>query len=75
MCLVGPMPRKEKEAKMKAGELIPFGAYVWQVLAIKDNGALLITKDIIGLSAFHNRPGEITWAESGLRKYLNEAFY
>lgn len=60
---------------MQIGETLSFGAYVWQILDIKENRALLITRDIIGLYAFHNKPGKITWADSDLRRFLNTEFY
>lgn len=33
---------------MQIGETIQFGPYIWQILDIKENMALLITRDIIG---------------------------
>lgn len=60
---------------MQTGDIVSFGQYDWQVLAVKESCALLITRDIVELRAFHNQPGDITWAESELRNYLNHDFY
>lgn len=60
---------------MRIGEAISFGAYEGQVLAVKGHRALLLTRDTIGLSAFHNKPGESPWANSEMRSYLNATFY
>ncbi len=60
---------------MQIGDVIPFGKYDWQVLDIKGDSALLITRDMIELRAFHNKAGDITWAESEIREYLNSDIY
>lgn len=59
---------------MQIGEKIKFGKYQWKVLDIKDKSVLIITDDIIELRAYHNKPGDITWADSEIRKYLNSEF-
>ena len=35
----------------------------------------MITEDIIEQRSFHNRAGDVTWADSTLRIYLNGEFY
>ena len=60
---------------MQIGDIIPFGSYVWRVLAIKQNTALIITDKIIEQRSYHNKYVEITWAECSLREYLNTEFY
>lgn len=57
------------------GSTIPFGAYNWRILDIKNNTALIITEDIVELRAFHDDYKDITWADCWLRKYLNGEFY
>lgn len=60
---------------MQAGDTIAFDQYEWRVLAVQDNAALIITEGIAELRAYHNRPGNVTWADCELRVYLNSAFY
>jgi hypothetical protein len=60
---------------MKKGDLISFGKYHWRVLAIQDNGALLITENILELRWYHMQFVDTTWADCELRKYLNDVFY
>lgn len=54
--------------------IVPFGAYTWRVLDIKDNMALIITENIIEQQSYNNYAGDVTWAECSLRKYLNGEF-
>lgn len=60
---------------MQAGDKIVFGQYEWRVLDIQNHAALIITESIIEQRAYHNRPGDVTWAACELRAYLNGAFY
>lgn len=60
---------------MQQGDRIKVGNYLWQAVAIKADRALIITKDIVELRAYHDRPGDVTWAECELRSYLNGEFY
>lgn len=57
------------------GEEISFGGYIWCVLDIQDHAVLIITKDIIKLSAYHDTYKDTVWADCALRKYLNGEFY
>lgn len=57
------------------GAIVTFGGYAWRVLDIQNNAALLLTEEIIELRAYHDVYKETTWADCGLRKYLNGAFY
>lgn len=59
---------------MQIGDKIKFSKYEWRVLDIKNSAALIITEDIVELRAYHNKPGDITWADCELRKYLNGEF-
>ena len=60
---------------MQVGDKIVFDNYDWRVLDLQNNTALVITEDIVTLRAYHNRPGDVTWAGCELRGYLNGAFY
>ncbi len=60
---------------MAEGEVITFGAYTWQVLAVEDDKALIITETIVALRWYHQTFVEVTWADADLRKYLNNEFY
>lgn len=60
---------------MRAGDKIEFGTYEWRVLDMEDSAALIITEDIVELRAYHNKSGDITWADCELRKYLNGEFF
>ncbi len=64
-----------EEVFMQIGDKISFGKYEWRVLDIKTHSALMITEDIVELRAYHNKPGDITWADCELRTYLNSDFY
>lgn len=46
----------------------------WIVLDINGGKALLISKYVLFLKPFNNKPVQITWEKSPLRKYLNEDF-
>lgn len=61
---------------MARNDIIPFGPYTWQVLAVEDGQrALLITQDIVELRWYHDKFEPITWADCTLRPYLNDALY
>lgn len=59
---------------MQTGDKIEFSKYKWRVLDIKNSAALIITEDIVELRAYHDKPGDITWADCELRNYLNGEF-
>jgi hypothetical protein len=60
---------------IKIDSSISFGGYNWRVLDIQNNRALIITEDIIEQRPYHDAYKDITWADCGLRKYLNGEFY
>ena len=60
---------------MRTGDIISFADYEWQVLDIKDNMALIITKNIIDQKPYNNFSGDVTWADCYIRKYLNGDFF
>jgi hypothetical protein len=59
----------------KAGCMVRFGAYDWQVLDVQESRALIITKDIVEKRVYHKETKAVTWAECDLRTYLNEEWY
>lgn len=59
---------------MQVGDKISFGQYIWRVLDVKVDRALLITEEIIEQREFHNRKESVTWANSEIRSYLNTTF-
>ncbi len=60
---------------MQVGDKIYFGDYIWRVLSIQNERALIITEYIIEQRPYHDAYVAITWADSSLRKYLNGEFY
>ena len=62
-----------KSKKTKVGDIISFGAYEWRVLDIRDDHALIITKDIIMQKRFDSDSS--IWVNSEIRAYLNDDFY
>ncbi len=73
----GTSSAETNKDKTKVGDALQFGAIKWQVLAIVDNKALLITDDLIGMRTWHdtNIEDNIAWADSDIRAYLNTEFY
>lgn len=60
---------------MQVGDIIAFDRYEWRVLAVQKDMALIMTEAIVEQRPYHNRAGEVTWADCELRAYLNGAFY
>lgn len=59
----------------KIGSEASFGGYIWRILDIQNDMALIITEYIIEQRAYHDAYKDITWADCSLRKYLNGEFY
>ena len=68
------------------GDIITFGSYEqdewsgtdpieWQVLAIENGRALLLSRYGLETKMFHNTMADITWDNSDLRNWLNGSFY
>ena len=58
------------------GDIIRFGAYNWRVLEVQDDKALIISKNILEIRAYHDEADtSICWDECSMRTYLNEVFY
>jgi hypothetical protein len=55
-------------------DIITFGDMDWYVLAEEKGEMLLLSKDIIGRSAYQTEPGTLTWEHSSIREYLNSEF-
>jgi hypothetical protein len=64
--------RIAEERRKLIGTEISFGGYIWQVLDIQNDNALIITNDIIEMYAIDKCE---KWTDSELRKYLNEKYY
>lgn len=71
---------------LKAGDIYKFGRYEqdetsgadeieWQVLAVEDNRALLISKYGLETKAYNDKEVSITWENCTLREWLNGKFY
>ena len=68
----------------KIGDAVKFGTYwqngtdkepiEWQILEIKDEKALLLSKFGLDSQRYHSKKRDITWEECTLRKWLNEDF-
>ena len=76
-----------KAALPEAGDVITFGEYEqdndlnngaepieWQVLAVEDGRALLISKYALDVKPYNETDAEVTWETSTLRKWLNGDF-
>jgi len=61
--------------QLKVGDIYHFGDYDWQVLAVENDRALLMTKDIIDTLPYNTAFAEVTWETCTLREYLNGTFY
>ena len=57
------------------GDIIPFGAHQWRVLALQGSRALIISENVLELEAYHEIGVTVTWEDCTLRQYLNETFY
>ncbi len=60
---------------MQVGDKIAFDKYDWRVLDIQHDTALILTEHIVESRPYHNRSGDVTWADCELRKYLNGTFF
>lgn len=50
-------------------------AIIWEVLSVKDDKALIISKYVLDAKPYHNTAGDVTWENCRIRKWLNESFY
>jgi len=58
--------------KIIVGDKITFGDYIWRVLEVHDDQALIITEDVLELRRFDKFSN--SWGSSDLKKYLNSEF-
>jgi hypothetical protein len=69
------VPSKKSIAVVPAiGGNYKFGEYVWRVLDVQGDRALLFSKDIIAQKEYNIRV-DVTWETCTLRKWLNEDFF
>jgi len=54
---------------------VNFGGYNWLVLEIRDESMLLLSENAVELGKYHDVFEDTTWADSAVRKYLNNSFY
>jgi len=79
-----PILQKCKTEKFKLGNTIAFGSYLqnygfkseieWQVLDVKDEKVLLISKYALDCKPYHITAENVTWETCTLRKWLNNDF-
>jgi hypothetical protein len=60
---------------LKVGDTFRFGTHNWQVLVVEEDRALIITERVVTERRFHTDDSAITWANSDMRKWLNDDFY
>lgn len=56
-------------------DTIEFGGITWRILDERDGQKLLLSEYVLEERAFHGRFVSITWADSNLRRWLNDEFY
>ena len=85
---VFPAARPLTEAgRLEKGDQVTFGRYeqdadagngpepvCWIVLDVRDDTALLLSREVLMAMPFHERRDYITWEDCTLRKWLNEDF-
>lgn len=71
---------------LSIGDEVEFGSHyvngsnekrsiIWEVLSVKGDKALIISKYALDARPYHNEQGDVTWEKSHIRKWLNEVFY
>ncbi len=74
--------------EIRAGDIVVFGQFEqdndpengpepveWQVLAVEDGRALVISRYVIDSQPFHESWDDVNWETCSLRGWLNEAFF
>lgn len=64
---------------LKVGDTFAYGSYQdksigWQVLAVEDGKALVISQEGVDVKPFNTERGEYVWKDSSLRSWLNGEF-
>lgn len=62
-------------SSVKSGDLVQLGGCDWRVLDVQEGKALVLSEKILSTRAYHPIGGQISWAESDIRAYLNGEFY
>jgi hypothetical protein len=66
---------KSESGQLVKGKVVAFGQYMWRVLYVKGNAALLLSDEITDIGIPYNKKYEETsWKESWLREWLNSEF-
>lgn len=53
---------------------VRFGEYLWRVLDVQNNKALLLAEEIFEMRRYHSKYSKVTWETCELRGYLNGEF-
>ena len=69
----------ENKKKYQVGKYVSFGNYAdekieWKVLSVREDKALLITKEAIDCKKYNEKNEDVTWEACTLRKWLNNEF-
>ena len=81
-----PEPISSPAPKVAVGDIIPFGSYwqsdnrrkepiQWQVLAVKQDRALVISRFGLDVKKYNEEYKNVTWETCTLRAWLNGEFY
>lgn len=62
-------------ADSRIGSIIAFGPYKWRILDRRQDRMLIISEGMVTQLPFNDRAGGVTWADSFIRRYLNQEFY
>ena len=62
------------------GDIIRIGSFdgmpiEWQIIQVKGNELLVLSKCGIEAKAYHSKSGSVTWETSTIRQYLNNEFF
>ena len=58
----------------EVGSIIEFGGLKWRVLDTQGDIILILSEYIIAFQPYHHELADITWAESSIRRWLNNEF-
>ncbi len=81
--LLFPLPGPAETGGIRPGDTVRFGHYStadgagpieWRVLEVRGTEALLLSEHILDTHTYHPERDTVTWEESGIRAYLNNAF-
>ena len=67
-CLNATIDAILKPVIITEGAVIPFGKFMWRVLKVDGNSALIITDSVIEQRPYHEEFVHITWEHCDLRK-------